>query len=76
MAEAKLVSFPLLAEDGGSASAVPPSTTEGTTALTTTGGESVSIEASEETSEARALAQGTYNYSISYSAITDQGFLC
>ena len=55
MADAKLVSSPLVS-DGGAASTVPPSTTEGTTAaLTTTGGESVSIE---ETPETRALAQG------------------
>lgn len=58
MADAKLVSSSLVTEDGGAVSTVPPSTTEGTTAaLTTTGGESVSIEESEETPEARALAQ-------------------
>ena len=67
MADAKLVSSPLVTNDGGTASTVPPSATEGTTAaLTATGGESVSIEESEETPEARALAQGPYNYTTSF----------
>lgn len=67
MADAKLVSSPLVTEDGGAALTVPPSTTEGTTAaLTATSGESVSIEESEETPEARALAQGPYNYPTSF----------
>jgi hypothetical protein len=67
MADAKLVSSPLVTEDGGAASPVPPSTTEGTTAaLITTGGESVSIEESGETPETRALAQGPYNYTTSF----------
>jgi hypothetical protein len=66
MADAELVSSPLVTDDGGAASTVPPSTTEGTAALTTTGVENVSIEASEETPEARVLAQGPYNYTISY----------
>lgn len=54
MDDAKPVSFSLVAEDGGAASIVLPSTTEGTTAALTAGGESVSIE---ESPEARALAQ-------------------
>jgi hypothetical protein len=66
MAGAKLVSSPLVTEDGGDASTIPPSTTEGITAALTTGGESVSIEESEETPEARALAQGPYNYPTSF----------
>jgi hypothetical protein len=69
MADAKLVSSPLVTEDRGAVSTVPPSTTEGTTAaLTATGGESASssIGDSEETPEARALAQGPYNYSTSF----------
>ncbi len=67
MADVKLVSSPLVTEGGGAVSTVPPSTTAGTTAaLTATGGESGSIaEESEETPEARALAQGPYNYSTS-----------
>lgn len=60
MADAKLVSPPLVSKDGEAALAVPLSTTEETTAaLATTGGETVSrYEESEETPEARALAQG------------------
>ena len=66
MADAKPVSSPLVAEDGGAVSTISPSTTEGiTTALTATGGESVSAEESEETPEARALAQSPYNYPTS-----------
>jgi hypothetical protein len=63
MDDAKPVSFSLVAEDGGAASIVLPSTTEGTTAALTAGGESVSIE---ESPEARALAQGPYNYPTSF----------
>ena len=67
MADATLVSSPLVTGDGGAASTAPVSATEGTTAArTTTGGESVSIEASKETPEARALAQGPYSYTILY----------
>ena len=67
MADTKLVYSPLVTEGGGSASTAPLDTTEGrTAALTTTGVESVAIESSEETPEARALAQGPYNYSILY----------
>lgn len=77
MADAKLVSSLMVSGDGGAASAVPPSITEGTTVgLTTTGVESVSIEASEETPEARVLAQGPYNISSRISSITDLGLLC
>ena len=63
MADAKLVSPPSDTGDGGVASTVPPSTIEGTAAVTAAGGESA-IEESEETPEARALAQGPYNYPI------------
>jgi hypothetical protein len=67
MADAKLVSSPLVTEDGGAASTVPPLTTDVTTAaLTSTGSESVSIEESEETPEARALAQGPYYHPTSF----------
>ena len=67
MTDAKLVSSPLVIEGGDAASTLAPGTTEGTTtALTTTGGETVSIESSEETPEARVLAQGPYNHTISY----------
>jgi hypothetical protein len=65
MADAKLVSSHLVTEDGGAASTVPSTTEGATAALTTTGGESVSIEESEENPEARALAQGPYNYPTS-----------
>ncbi len=66
MADAKLVSSPSVAENGGCAPTVPSSTTEETTAaMTTAGGEIACIEESEETPEARALAQGPYNYSTS-----------
>ena len=71
MADAKPVSSPLVS-DGGAASTIPLSTTEGTTsALTTTGGESVSIE---ETPETRALAQGPYNYPISPLLLLTQAY--
>lgn len=66
MDDAELVSFPLETEGGGAASTDPPSTTEGTTAALTAGGDSISIEESEETPEARALAQGPYNYPTSF----------
>jgi hypothetical protein len=62
MPDAKLVSSPLISEDGAAASAILSGTREGTTVtLTTTYGEE-----SEETPEARALAQGPHNYTTSF----------
>jgi hypothetical protein len=61
MADAKLVSSPSVAENGGGAPTVPSSITEETTvAMTIACGETACIEESEETPEARALAQGPY----------------
>jgi hypothetical protein len=61
MPDAKLVSSPLISEDGAAASAILSGTRERTTAtLTTTCGEE------SETPEARALAQGPHNYTTSF----------
>ena len=63
MADAKLVSSPSITADGGVASTVHPSTTEGRIiSVSAAGGES---EESGETPEAGALAQGPYDYPIS-----------